>query len=831
VKFYTNVAQYKTKIYARGYDNGQTFSKRTGFGPTLYVESDNPSEWRSHLGVPLSPVEFDSIVDARDFVEEYAEVDNFRIYGQTHYTLGYISQEFPEETIQWDINQLKISTIDIEVKSENGFPNVDTAPEEITAITVMDRATKAIVSFGCGDYVPHHENVKYVKCNTERELLVRFISHWTASYPDIVTGWNVKYFDIPYLVNRIERVLGPENSKKMGMWYLKPRETEKFGRKQNYYELGGIAILDYLELYRKFTYSAQESYTLGHIASIELGEEKLSYEEYDSLHDLYKENFQKYMEYNNRDVWLVYRLEKKLRMIELCVTMAYDAKINYEEVFSQVRFWDALIFNHLLRKKIALPPRPEGMKAEAYAGAYVKDPKIGAYKWVVSFDATSLYPSLVLQYNISPDTITAPDRDEKVRVDDMIEAKYDLPHMHGHGMAANGVHFSNDHLGFFPELVQKFFNDRQVYKKKFIEAKKKFEETHDPKYEDEMSRFNVYQMARKISLNSLYGAAGSAYFRFFSIRIAEAITLSGQMIIQRMENTVNDYLNKLLKNEVPKAYVIACDTDSVYVTLDDLVTKVMGPDPDVNKVVNFLDKVCSEKLSPILDKACQDIADYTHAYRNAISFKRESIADYGFWTAKKRYALRVYDSEGVRFHEPQIKVTGLEVVRSSTPAVVRGMLKGAIKVLMDGKQEALWKYVSEQQDKFNQCLPEDISFPRSVNGLDKYRSSTTVYEKGCPMQVRAALVYNDLIKRNKLDKKYRYIQEGDKIKFVYLKVPNIIRENTIAFSSSIPKELGLHAYIDYEVMFNKTFIEPLDSILSCIGWTHKKVNTVDDLFG
>lgn len=829
MSFYTNVAQYKTKIYARGYDNGRPFNRRESFAPTLYVESDKPSEWKSHLGVQLSPIEFESIVEARDFVEEYAEVDNFRIYGQTHYTHGYISEKWPEEVMEWSLDQIRVTTLDIEVKSENGFPNAQQANEEVTAITVMDRTTKEIVSFGCGEYIPHHDNIRYVKCATERELLQAFLSHWSANYPDIVTGWYVKYFDIPYLVNRLARVFGDETAKKLGMWYVKQRETEKFGQKRSFFELGGISILDYQELYRKFTYNMQESYTLEHICQVELGEGKLSYEEHETLHLLYRNDFQKYMEYNNRDVWLVYRLEKKLRMIELCATMAYDAKINYEEVYSQTRFWDALIYNHLLRKKIALPPRPAGMKAESYSGGYVKNPRVGAYKWVVSFDATSLYPSLILQYNISPDTIADRETDVNVDVDDLIDHKVAIEKSNV-GLAANGVHFSNDKLGFFPELVDKFFKDRQVFKKKYLDSKKLFEETHDPKYQDEMSRYNVYQMARKISLNSLYGAAGSPYFRFFSIRIAEAITLSGQMMIQVMENTVNNYLNKLLKNETPKPYVIACDTDSVYITLDDLVTKVLGENADTDKVVNFLDKVCKEKLTPVLDAACEGIATYTNAYRNAISFKRESISDYGFWTAKKRYALRVYDNEGVRYQEPEIKVTGLEVVRSSTPAVVRTMLRGAIKVIMDGKESALWDYVSEKQAEFNACRPEDISFPRSISGLEKYGSTSSIYEKGTPMQVRAALMYNHLLKKHKLEKKYRPILEGDKIKFVYLKEPNTIRENTIAFPSSLPKEFGIHSYIDYEVMFNKTFLEPLASILSCIGWTHSRVNTIDDLF-
>ena len=838
-KFYTNVTQLSGKICVRGYEDGQRFSKRIAYKPTLFVDrKDSESHWTTVDGNPVAPITFESVAAAREFVDKYKEVENFTIYGQTQFPYAYLAEAFPQDKIEWDINQLRIFNLDIEVASDAGFAKPENANQPITAISVMDKTTKQIIAFGCGDYVPHFDNIKYHKCENEHDLLQTFLAYWSFNYPDIVTGWNVKLYDIPYLVNRIHILFGEEVAKKMAPWPIRKKEVkgakqwQHLRSDQTTYELGGIAILDYLDLYRKFIYTARESYSLNFICHVELKEEKLAYDEYDSLHDLYLKNFQKFMEYNTRDTWLVYRLEKKLRMLELAIMMAYDAKVNYEDIFSQVKFWETVIYNHLLTKKIAMPPKTGMAKREAYSGAYVKEPKPGLYKWVVSFDATSLYPSLILQYNISPDTLKDITLDQRIPVEDIIEQKVDLAWLKEQniGMAANGVCFANDKQGFFGELVDKFFTERQMYKKAMLDAKKRFEKTKDPKDEEEAAKYKVYQEARKISLNSLYGAAGSPYFRFFSIRQAEAITLSGQMMIQFIEREVNDYFNKLLGNKEPKVYVVYGDTDSIYITLDDLVQKVFPNRVDPNVIVDFIDKVCKEKLSKVLDDACAKMATYSNAYRNAISFKRESITDSALWTGKKRYVMRVYDMEGVRYAEPEIKVTGLEVVRSSTPEVVRKMLKDAIKVILDDKQEKVWEFVANAREVFEKQVPEDIAFPRSVNGLDTYADEKTIYGHKTPMHVRASLLYNSLIVQHKLDKKYKMIQEGDKVKFLYLKEPNSLKENTIAFLSSLPKEFQLHRAVDYDTMFSKTFIEPVQGILDCLGWNTVKVNNLDELF-
>lgn len=831
-RFYTNVQQQSGKIYVRGYENGERFTKKVDYKPTLFINSSEPSEWRTLEGDQVSPVVFESISDCREFLDQYKDVDNFPIYGQTRHVYGYLADNYPEQQLTWSIDQIRIDTLDIEVASDEGFPEPQHANYPVTAISIMDRATKQITAWGCGDYTPHHANITYHKCTSEPDLLRKFLLHWVGDYPDVVTGWNIDEFDIPYLINRIFRVLGEPWAKKFAPWGINSKEVTSFGNTIQLYELRGIAILDYLSLYKKFTYSAEENYRLDTIASKVLGEKKTDYSEYENLFQLYRLNFQLFMEYNTRDVWLVYKLENKLRMIELAITMAFDAKINYQDIYAQTRFWDNVIYNTLYKRKIAIPPQPKHINAEAYRGAFVIEPKPGLYKWVVGFDAIALYPSLIMQYNISPETVAPPETDQDYTVEQLLAKEPDLEWLkgQGYGMAINGVCFSNAKEGLFPELVRRFFDERQMFKKKMLEAKKQYEATKDPKFDTEAAKYEVYQMARKISLNSLYGAVGSSYFRYHSIRQAEAITVSGQLIIQKVKIATNAYLNALLKTSEPENFVVAGDTDSIYIALDRLVQKVFPERVEVGRIVDFLDKICKEKIQPMVNAAAAEVAEYTNARKNAISFKREKIADSGIWTGKKRYILRVYDNEGVRYKEPEIEVTGIEMVRSSTPEVVRGMLKKAIMVTLNDIEADLQKTIAELEVEFNGQLPEDIAFPRSANNLAKYRSSTTIYTKGTPMQVRAALLYNDLLVKHKQDKKYPAIKEGDKIKFIYLKTPNTIGENTIAFVVLLPKEFGLHQYVDYNTMFEKTFVEPMTTILEAIGWTARKVNKIDSLF-
>ena len=840
MKFYTSAHQYGSKILVRGVHNGVRFNRREDFSPVLYVKSKEEGVHKSLYGDNLQPIEFESNNAAKEFIQTYGEVDNFPIYGQTNFGYQYITHKFPGE-IQWDINALKIETIDIETKTEFGFPDINNPIEEILLITVKDLISRQIITYGCGEFDDvNSEEIRnlrangnkflYVKCDDERDLLETYVRFHSDNHPDIITGWNVELFDIAYLIARIERMFNDENAtkKKFSPWGLVQRKNMNvMGREMFTYEMKGIAVLDYLDLYKKFTYSNQESYKLDHIASVELGKNKLE-NPYESFREFYTKDWQKFVEYNVRDVEIVDELERKLKLIELILTMAYDAKCNYNDVFSQVRTWDCLLYNHLYDKNVHIPQKRD-QQGRGIEGAFVQEPKPGKYDWVVSFDATSLYPSIIMQYNMSPETmVNGYVKDTTVR--GLLDKTFDLDDLkdNDYCMTSNGYCYNRTKQGLFPEIVEKFFDDRQRYKKLMIAAQKEYELTKNEKLKNDISKYNNFQMARKIQLNSLFGAMGNEYFRYYDARVAEGITMTGQYIIQEVGKALDVYLNKVVGTNGHN-YSFYSDTDSCYISLDPLVRKYYS-NLSRDKLIDVLDKICEEKITEAINKSCDGLAEYTNAFQKKIIFKREAIAERGIWVAKKRYALNVYDNEGVRYDEPKLKVMGLEIVRSSTPAPVRKSLKEAVRLCLTSDEATLQKFIEETRDAFYKMAPEEIAFPRGVNGLSKYTSTADIYGKGTPMHVRGALMYNHMIKKANLDKKYELIQEGEKIKFLYLKEPNTMHENCIAFLGTMPKELDIHRYIDYKMMFQKAFLDPLNMIVDGLGWSTEPKATLEDLF-
>jgi len=833
MRFYTNVQMVGDHFLVRGYENGRHFATREKFSPTLFVPSNKKTKYKTLEGEYVESVEPGTVRDCRDFIKKYEGVENFKIYGNDRYIYQYISEMYPEEEIKFDTSKIKIATLDIEVASENGFPDVESAAEEVLLITVQDYATKQIRTWGRGPFNNKQKNVLYKGFRTEYELLNDFINWWMIeeNTPEVITGWNSELYDIPYLVRRIDRILGEKLMKRMSPWGLvTERETFIQGRKHISYDVGGVTQLDYLNLYKKFTYKAQESYRLDYIASVELGQKKLDHSEFDTFKDFYTNGWQKFVEYNIIDVELVDRMEDKMKLIELAITMAYDAKVNYTDVFFQVRMWDAIIYNYLKKRNVVIPPKERSDKDSKYAGAYVKEPIPGKYDWVVSFDLNSLYPHLIMQYNISPETLRDT-RHPSVTVDKILNEELTFEMYKDNAVCANGAMYRKDVRGFLPELMEKIYKDRTIYKKKMLQAKQDYEKTPTKALEKEIARCNNIQMARKIQLNSAYGAIGNQYFRYYKLANAEAITLSGQVSIRWIENKMNGFLNKILQTEEVD-YVIASDTDSIYLNMGPLVDKFLSSKSgDKTKVVGLLDKICQDKLEPFIEQSYQELADYVQAYEQKMIMKRENIAERGIWTAKKRYILNVWNSEGVQYSEPKLKMMGIEAVKSSTPAPCRKMIKNGLKLMMSGTEEDVIDFIDNCRKEFKSLPPEDIAFPRSVSDVVKYKSHSEIYAKGTPIHCRGALLFNHYIKQNKLDKKYSLINNGEKIKFLYLKKPNIIQENVISFIQDFPTELGLDKYIDYDLQFEKSFVEPLKSILDSIGWSVEKTVNLELFFG
>lgn len=826
-RFYTNVVKYGNSLLLRYVNNGQAFKSKVPYRPTLFVpKKDGDGDWHTLEGTAVSPVKFESIKEASEYVERYKDVEGFTFHGQTQFQYQYITETYPK-TINWDKDLIKLFSIDIETATENGFPNVSEANEEVLLITIKDNHHKQIVTFGSRPYMTDRKDVKYMHCKDEADLLKMFVVFWSNNYPDVVTGWNINSFDIPYLVNRIRLVLGDEYVKRMSPWGIVNDKKAYVGGGTSIqsYTFVGISVLDYLDLYKKFTYTNQESYKLDYIASVELGKKKLENPE-DNFKDFYTNHWKTFVDYNIHDTELVDMLEDKMKLIELVYTLAYSSKINYEDVFSPVRMWDCIIFNYLYERNITIPLKDEGnIKAAEFEGAYVKDPLVGPHKWVASFDLNSLYPHLIMQYNMSPETLTDTRIDTNV---DKLLASTPMNVPVGLSTSGNGWCYTKDKKGFLPALMEEMYNNRSKFKKQMLKAEQEYEHNKDPQLVKDISRLKNLQMAMKIALNSAYGAIGNKYFRYYDLRIAEGITISGQLSIRWMANKLNDFMNKTLKSE-GKDYVIAIDTDSIYLSLEDLVEKVCAGKTTEEKIV-FMDKTCEKVIQPFIDGGYQELATYMNAYAQKMQMKREVLADKAIWVAKKRYVLNVHNSEGVQYAKPKIKVMGLEMVKSSTPAVVRTKLKDALEVILHQDQASLQAFVREFKKEFTSLSVADVAFPRSVSSLKEY-TGTPIYKKGTPIQVRGALLFNHYLKMKGITRKYEPITNGNKIKFVYLKTPNPINENVISFNTVLPNEFGLDEYINYDLQFEKVFLDALNIVIEPLGWHAEEKASLESFFG
>jgi DNA polymerase elongation subunit (family B) len=850
--FYTNAQSIGGSILYRGVKHGKRIKARIDYAPSLYIPSKKVTSYTNLNGEYLERKEFDGIREARDYIKKFDDVAGaVKIHGQTRFEYAYIADQH-EGMVDWDQEKIHVGVIDIEVGSENGFPDPYEANEPITAIAYKRLGNPYTFVWGCGDFdkadKKELENVVYVKCRDEWTLCKKFIQFWQENTPDALTGWNTKFFDVPYIVNRFRRILGEDEMKKLSPWnYISERKTKINGREMTAYGFLGVEQLDYIELYKWYAPGgkSQESYRLDNIANVELGDRKLSYDEYDNLHDLYKRNFQLFIEYNIKDVELIERLEDKLKLVELALTLAYDTKCNYEDVFAQTRMWDSMTYSYLFGKGIIVPPREIKEKDAAFEGAYVKVPQIGQHDWVASFDLNSLYPHLMMQYNISPETLIEPkDYTDEMReiisagvnVEKLLKKEVDTSKLTNATLTPNGQFFRTDIQGFLPKMLEDMYEDRKKFKKMMLKAQQEKENETDKskKYELEklIARYNNLQLAKKVSLNSAYGALGSQYFRFYDLRMALGVTTAGQLSIRWIEGKINGYMNKLLNTDTD--YVIASDTDSIYLRLGDLVKKVWGVDGVVKmpgiKVIEFMDRVCGDKIQPFIDKSYKELADYVRAYDQKMQMKREGLSDRGIWTAKKRYILNVYNNEGVQYKEPKLKVMGLEMIKSSTPSAIREKMWDTIRLLMTGTENDVQKFIADFKTEFKTLPAEEISFPRGCNGLANYADASTLYKKGTPIHVKGAILYNHFLKQKNLTKKYPLIQEGEKLKFTYLKLPNPFRDMVISYPSRLPPEFELQQYIDYDTQFEKSYLEPIKVILDCMGWQAEKTSSLEDFF-
>ena len=887
--YYTSVVTLKNDLGVRLRDpiTRQANYFKVPYQPRTFrpcAAQDSTNNWRTLDNTPLKERRHQNISQYHHFVDRAKEEGRI-VYG----TIAPVQQFFAEEVRRkcgMPFEKLRAVFLDIEVASDQGFAPPENPYQPIIAITAEVWGHYHV--WGCGDYQNIREDVTYTKCANEVMLLAEFIRWWTADYPDIVTGWNTHTYDIPYILNRIDRLYKEKQikitSSVLSPWQkLTHRIVMVMGRDQKLPDIVGVPILDYLELYRKFSLTQQESYRLDAIAEVELGRKKVAYDEYGSLQKLADENYQKFIDYNLMDVELVRALNNKLHHLDLCVQIAYGARVNFQDTFRQVRLWDAMMYYELYDRRIAIPLKQTTHKSAQYAGAYVKDPLAGKHKWVVSFDVNSLYPSIMRQWNISPDrhlpidwlksrldhieylsgadTIqTIPsisdctprnwlidvqqsdtpivawalrelityleNTDTETTLRDLSNTLDPFPWLRVLSvcLTPNKQTFRVDMPGFLPEILARLYEERKSAKKKETDAKKKAAKASTAEerqqYERESVQWGLQQNTRKINLNSCYGAFGNEHFRFFDVRQAEAVTMTGQMIIRYVADRVNAFLNSEFGTETD--YVLASDTDSIYVKLAPVVANM-----PTNEAIDYLNRYCEKDLQRVIDTAFRTIGTTFNTQENILAMKREAIAEHGIWTAKKRYLLWVHDNEGVRFDPPKLKTVGIEAVRSSTPKYARQVIKKALEHFIRNDRDNFYALLDEAEDGYLTRPFEEIASPRSCNGMTDYPLLPSgQFTSGTPIQVKGSLVYNRHLETTGLGNRYPKIRDGEKIRFCYLKPQNPLHCNVIAAPHTLPVEWKLEPFLDRQEQFEKTVASPLEVVIAHAGWSVRPMATL-----
>lgn len=840
MRFWTDVSVSGSKILYRGYENGRKVQRQVKYQPYLFVQ-DQEGDYRSLDGKKVKKKPFNSIWDARQYIEKNKGISNNPIYGYDRFEYLFIADRFPQDVV-FDPALVTVANIDIEVAGDEGFPVPDVAAYPITAITVMFGSN--IVAFGCGDYSPP-SHVTYVQCKDELDLINKFLDIWNNQFPDIVTGWNIGGFDVPYLVNRITKLLGIEAAQQLSPWrQLKEKRFFFQGKEKVQYQIIGLQILDYMDIFKKLAVatnavSAPDNYKLDTVAFDLLGERKIQHD-YGSLLELYRKDFQTFMTYNIRDVELVDRINQKLKIIEQVITMAYLARVNYEDMLGSVNPWTSLAHYELLQEKMVFPPR-QTHEAKELIGGYVKEPTIGGYEWVVTLDLTSLYPKLISQYNISPETMRGKLIDSDIGEDQILNGALNdykqILLQRNVTVAGNLMTYDREKKGFLPRILEKIFDKRADNKKTMLNTDQQYQNTKKSggdvtALEKTVAMLKNLDKGYKVFLNSAYGVLNNAYFILYNFENAEAVTKSGRLSIRWISKEMNQYLNRVLKTDDIE-YVIGADTDSMFLNLKEIADRLKRANPTVtdDEIRKQIKKICVEKFQPFINKAFERLAEYVNAREQAMDMKLEAICSRAIFLGKKHYILNILEKENVVFAEPKIDLKGIAAVKSTTPSVCRSKLKDAIKLIMLGDEAGVIKLISDFRKEFRTLSFDDIGFPKTLNGMAKYYDPVLLFKKRCPIHVRAALLWNRAIEERKL-KTLPKLYEGDKPKFVYLKEPNVIRDNVISTPGPLPPELKIEQCIDYNLNFEKGFIEPLSRITNAIGWKMKKTSTLDDrLFG
>jgi len=841
MEFYTHFHQRGGKVYLRCIENGVRTTKTiSNFKPTLYIPSNTDSEFKNLHGMPLKQMRFDGIPEAKDFVKTYADVSGMNVYGNCYWGHAAINERYIGD-VAYDETQILAYYLDIETEVGDCFPDPMEALQRINVLTIFDGTAFRVWAFKDSKPTMEHPGEVYRRTFDDEELMLQdFIRYWHVNCPDVLTGWNIKGFDVPYLINRIMRLFGKDHVKMLSpvsRVYESPSKAN-FGKTD--YDIIGVEIIDYMELFKNFMPGERESFKLDDVAYDILGGNKLE-NPYSTFPEFYTNAWDTFVDYNIHDVSLVFQLEQKLKLLSLAYSIAYLVKMNFSEVFGTVKPWDIFIQNELSKVKTFVDADVSpGVSDRKIAGGFVMDPKVGRFKWVVSFDANSLYPSIIRTWNISPETLVRAEDVpakllpwyDRIQIDELLNPTPELTellHIYNFTMTANGQFYRRDFQGVMPKLCEYVYNMRKAAQKELKAKKKQLQDlpegSDSSALQASITALDNKQWALKILINSLYGAMANEYFRHFDFRNAEGITTTGQYFIRYVAKHGSAFLDKLTGGDDSLVYI---DTDSNYFTLEAMVQKAGLMGADNHKVVDVIDKFCTARIDPKIKTLCAEICEQLNVFDPQLAVKREKICSAAVWVAKKRYALYVYDNEGFRYDEPVVSVIGLETKRSSTPKVCREAIGVGLKIVLGGTEQELQTFVKKTHGEFITLNPAIIAKPTGVKNLAKYSDSATIYASDrCPKHVRATLLYNHHLRKNKLLGRYNEILEGGKMRHINLKMPNPIHDDVIGFIDRLPTEFGLDEYIDYEDMFERTFLKPLEKIANACSWNCYEVITLE----
>jgi DNA polymerase elongation subunit (family B) len=831
MEFYTSVDSRNDQLYVCGYRDGKKFKEKIAYQPYLFLPTtDLPNQKSPYKTITNEPVErqdFRTISEARQFVGMRQKIKNSKTYGMTDYKFVYLYDQFPG-VVEFDFSLLNVISIDIENDSEGGFANIDTADKEINAITLAKKQDGRMrsITFGFYDYALETEDTIYIKCKDEVDLLNKFLRIWRSKawLPDIITGWNNKFYDIRYIVNRMKRLLPEGEFHKLSPfnWVAEETVRQRDGKEFIGYNIFGVRIIDYYEAYKKYATGERESYKLDFIAEYELKERKTDYSQYGSLAKLYAQNKELFYTYNIQDTILILRLEEKIHFIEQIVIQAYVCKVNYDNLLKTVKAWDVLIHNYLMDRGIVVPFFEESDDTTTIMGGYVKEPIPGLYENVGSLDFTSLYPSVAMTFNISPDMLQG--KTNKLfsveTLDGVMMPKYtDALEEKNLALTANGCFFRCEREGFFPAIMKHFFAERKRFRLLEADARKEHEADKDDATKRNLYlRYKNIQTAYKLLNNSGYGAMANAWFRWFDNRLAEGITSTGQLASKYVAVHLNIFLNNYFKTE-NKDYIVYQDTDSAYVAF-----------PKDFKTPQEIVELMKSTVQPEVARICAEFCRKMHAFDNKLEMKLEKVCMQAFFIRKKRYSLSISYDEGIMHETPKLKVTGLESVRSTVPKLTRDAMKSIFQLIFEGKQDEIHLFIADFKKKFYKMGFDEIGAPTSVNNIDLYSDEVNLYRRSTPIQVKGAIFYNRFLRERGLDKTCELIYNHDKVKYCYLHPENPTKQGVICVKADYPKDWGLEKFIDYDHQWEKTFLNPIEAVFGVVQFTSAKEPDLNDMF-